>query len=100
MTGSTLSSAALDPRRRRILFRAWRRGTREMDLIVGRYADVHLPAMSEAGVDAFEALIDWPDTDLFDWITGQAEAPAEVNSDLLAGLRAFNQALKDEGDPE
>ena len=39
MSGSTLTSAALDERRRRILFRAWRRGVREMDLVMGQFAD-------------------------------------------------------------
>jgi len=48
MTGSDLSSAGLDARRRRILFRAWRRGMREMDIVMGRFADARLPGMSEA----------------------------------------------------
>ena len=41
MTGSSRSSDGLDPRRRRLLFRSWHRGTREADLIMGRFADVH-----------------------------------------------------------
>ena len=44
MSGSTLSSSALDERRRKILFRAWRRGIREMDLVMGQFADMNLPA--------------------------------------------------------
>ena len=58
MTGTTRSSADLDPRRRKILFRSWHRGTREMDLIMGRFADVHIGDFSEAELDDFERLID------------------------------------------
>ena len=65
-----LSSAALDERRRRILFRAWRRGLREMDLVMGQFADANLPAMTEAEIDEFEALLEIPDPQTLAWITG------------------------------
>ncbi|WP_238183519.1 succinate dehydrogenase assembly factor 2, partial [Methylobacterium trifolii] len=57
MSGTTRTSADLDPRRRRILFRAWHRGIREMDLIMGRFADAEIGTLSEAELDQFEALI-------------------------------------------
>ena len=60
MSGSMLSSAALDERRRRILFRAWRRGMREMDLVMGQFADANLAAMTEAELDEFERLMEAP----------------------------------------
>jgi antitoxin CptB len=88
MSGSMLSSAALDQRRRRILFRAWRRGLREMDLVMGRFADVHLPAMSERELDAFERLLDVSDPQVFAWITGEEATPAELDTPLFARLRA------------
>jgi antitoxin CptB len=88
MSGSTLSSAALDARRRRILFRAWRRGLREMDLVMGQFADANLPEMSEAELDEFEALLDVPDPDILAWIIGEAAAPAEFDTALLARLAA------------
>ena len=87
MSGPRLSSVALDERRRRILFRAWRRGTREMDLVMGRFADAHLPTMSESELDAFELLLDAPDPQALAWITGEAPAPAEFDTALLARLR-------------
>ena len=87
MTGSDLSSAGLDARRRRILFRAWRRGMREMDLVMGRFADARLPGMSDAELDLFEALLDAPDPSVLAWITGEAETPAEYDTPLLAQLR-------------
>jgi antitoxin CptB len=86
MPSSMLSSAALDERRRRILFRAWRRGLREMDLVMGRFADAHLPAMSEAELDEFERLLDVPDPLALAWITGEAAAPPEFDTPLLARL--------------
>ena len=86
MTGSTLSSSALDERRRRILFRAWRRGVREMDLIMGRFADAHLPAMSEAELAEFERLLDVPDPQVFAWIIGGEPPPREFDTPLFARL--------------
>ncbi len=87
MSGNSLSSAGLDARRRRMLFRAWRRGMREMDLIMGNFADAHLPAMSEAELDEFERLLDAPDPELLAWITGETPVPAAFDTPLLARLR-------------
>ena len=78
MSGSMLSSAALDERRRRILFRAWRRGLREMDLVMGRFADAHLPAMSESELAEFERLLDVPDPQALAWITGEEPTPPRL----------------------
>jgi antitoxin CptB len=86
MSGSSLSSAALDARRRRILFRAWRRGLREMDLVMGQFADANLPAMSEAEVEEFEALLEIPDPQMLAWITGSEPIPAEHDTPLFARL--------------
>jgi antitoxin CptB len=87
MTGSDLSSAGLDARRRRVLFRAWRRGMREMDLVMGRFADAQLPAMSEAELDEFERLLDAPDPSVLAWITGEEPIPVRYDTPLLARLR-------------
>jgi antitoxin CptB len=87
MPGSMLSSAALDERRRRILFRAWRRGLREMDLVMGQFADANLPAMSEAELDEFERLLDMPDPEVLAWITGEETTPPDFETPLFARLR-------------
>ena len=87
MTGSDLSSAGLDARRRRILFRAWRRGLREMDLVMGQFADARLPDLSDAELDAFERLLDAPDPSVLAWITGEEPVPADYDTPLLAQLR-------------
>src|SRR5579871_6137959 len=84
MSGSTLSSASLDERRRRILFRAWRRGLREMDLVMGQFADANLAAMSGAELDEFETLLDLPDPQIFAWITGGEPTPAEFDTAFFA----------------
>lgn len=78
---------ATESRRKRMHIRAWRRGTREMDLILGGYADTHLADMDEAGLDAFEAVLAEDDHDLYQWITGQAAPPARL-APLIAELAA------------
>ena len=101
MSGSMLSSAALDARRRRILFRAWRRGMREMDLVMGQFADANLPTMSEPELDEFERLLGAPDPEVLAWITGEEATPPEFETPLFARLRdAPSAALsKDEQAP-
>ena len=64
------SSEGLDVRRRRLLFRAWRRGVREMDLIVGRFADAFIDKFDEAALDDFERLIEVPNAELYAWVVG------------------------------
>ena len=77
MTGTTRSSEGLDLRRRKLLFRAWHRGMREMDLIMGRFADAaYRRRLSDAELDEFERLIDVPDRDLLAWVTGEQPVAA------------------------
>lgn len=79
----------LSMRLRRLRYRAWHRGTREMDLMLGPFADAKLPTMSPAELDRFEALLDEMDTDLLDWLMGAVPAPPEADHQLLADLLAF-----------
>ena len=88
MTGSAVSSAGLDARRRRILFRAWRRGMREMDLVMGHFADREIASMSDADLDAFERLLDVPDPEMLAWIMGEAPIPTAYDTAVFARLRA------------
>lgn len=90
MSGTQRSSADLDPRRRRVLFRSWHRGIREMDLIMGRFADAEIGTMSEADLDEFERLIEVPDRDLFRWITGEDETPSNYDTALFRRLKGFH----------
>ena len=61
---------------KRMTMRSWRRGTKEMDLILGGWAARHLETADDATLDAFEALMAEADQDLYAWVSGQAEAPA------------------------
>ncbi|MBD3847815.1 succinate dehydrogenase assembly factor 2 [Bosea sp. SSUT16] len=90
MSGSTRSSADLDPRRRKILFRAWHRGMRETDLIMGRFADEAIAGFSEAELDEFERLIEVLDRDLLGWITGEIAVPENYDTELYRRLKAFH----------
>lgn len=83
----------MDDRRKKLKFRAWRRGFKEIDLILGGFADRKLADLTEAQVDDFERLLDAPDQDVFTWITGQASAPAEYDTPTLALIRAFRFEL-------
>ena len=89
MSGTTRSSEGLDVRRRRLLFRAWHRGIREVDLILGQFADAHIADLSEAEVDAFERLMDVPEHDVLAWITGDAATPAEYDTAFFRRVREF-----------
>jgi antitoxin CptB len=75
-------------RRKRLLFRAQRRGFKEVDLIFGAYAQSHLAGLDEAGLDQFEALLTAPDQDVYDWLRGAAPVPAEHDNAVFAGLKA------------
>jgi antitoxin CptB len=89
MTGTTRSSEGLDLRRRKLLFRSWHRGMREMDLIMGGFADAKLEQLSEHELTEFERLIDVPDRDLLAWITGEEAVPPDFDSALFRDLREF-----------
>ena len=89
MTGTTRSSANLDPRRRRILVRAWRRGIREMDLVIGGFADVEIATLSEAELDQLELLMAEEDADIFRWVTGEADTPERFQTALFDRMRSY-----------
>ncbi|KRE11165.1 hypothetical protein ASE63_20830 [Bosea sp. Root381] len=94
MSGSTRTSADLDPRRRKILFRSWHRGMRENDLIMGGFADAHIAGLTDAELDEFERLIEVLDRDLLSWITGEAEVPENYDTELFRRLKAFHHHEK------
>lgn len=83
----------MDERLKKLRFRAWRRGFREIDLILGPFADGKLADLPTEEVDAFERLLDAPDQEVYAWITEQ-EAPAPAHDTPLMGrLRAFRFEL-------
>jgi antitoxin CptB len=84
----------MDARRRRILFRARHRGTHETDLLVGGFVAERIATMDGAELDALEALLDLPDPDLFDWLTGRRAVPAEAETPLLRAMVDWAQARR------
>lgn len=83
-----------DARRRRLLFRARHRGTHETDLLVGGFVAARIAAMDEADLDALERVLELPDIDLFDWLTGRRPVPAELASPLLARMVEWSLARR------
>ena len=81
MTGR--SSEGLDERRRRLLFRSWHRGIREVDLVLGRFADRELGGLSDAELDDYEKLLDVPTPDLLAWVMNERPVPPEDETPLL-----------------
>jgi antitoxin CptB len=90
METSEAAGEALAIRRRRLRFRAWHRGMREVDLLLGSFADAHVHDLDADELAAFEALLETPDPLVLAWITGEAPAPPDVQTPLLARLIAFH----------
>jgi antitoxin CptB len=90
MTQADDAMSADEKCRKRLAFRCWHRGMREMDLLLGRFADARIAGMSTRKLAELEMLLDIPDTDLFAWISG-VRTPAPVNvSSLIAAIRDFH----------
>lgn len=79
---------ATNKRTERLRFRSWHRGTREMDLLLGTFADENLPAFSEAQLDQYEAILEISDPDLYNWMTGKEPVPPEEDTDVMQKLCA------------
>lgn len=85
-----MNASDIAARRRRAAFRAAHRGTKEMDWLVGRYAEAHLDGMDEAALTRFERLLEMPDPEVQRWLLdGSAGAPGEIGA-LIADMRKFH----------
>jgi antitoxin CptB len=78
---------SLDTRRRRILYRARHRGTYENDLMIGGFVATNIEAMSQAELDALEAVMELPDADLADWLIGRRPIPPDMDNMMLERMR-------------
>jgi len=81
----------LDVRLRKLRFRAWHRGTREMDLVLGRFVDAELASLNEDEISRLEFLMEAADPDLFAWVLGHAAVPAEYDTPVFRRLAEFNR---------
>lgn len=88
MSGET---EILNDRRKRLRFRAWHRGTREMDLVLGRFVDAHVTALSDSEIALLEALMEVPDPELYLWIAGTADVPPNYDSVVFRKIVAFHR---------
>ena len=77
-----------EARLKRMAMRSWRRGTKEMDLVLGPFADAHLAELSEPELQTYDALLLENDQDLMAWILGQMPAPTAL-APLLARITEF-----------
>jgi antitoxin CptB len=91
MTGTRRSGEGLDPRRRKLKFRSWHRGIREMDLILGSFADAEIHALTDAELDQYEELLEIQDADLLSWVTAEQPVP-ETHRALIARIAAAKAA--------
>jgi antitoxin CptB len=73
----------LEVRRKRLRFRSWHRGTKEMDVILGTFADRTLAGLTASQLDRFEALLHNSDPDLYAWITGREAVPKAFDHDVM-----------------
>ena len=96
MTGMTRSSGGLDDRRKRLLFRCWHRGTREMDLILGRFADATIASLSDDELNQLERLIEVPDPDLYAALSGDIALAPQYAGALFDRIKAFRPGAQGE----
>lgn len=85
----------LEHRRRKLKFRAWHRGTKEMDFILGGYADEHLWQMDDAEMDVFSHMLEAPDDLFYSWVSGGKETPAEYDNEIMQALKTFRMTTTD-----
>jgi antitoxin CptB len=90
LSGTEISSEGLDLRRRKLKFRLWHRGIREMDLVMGGFADAELTNLSDADLAEVESWLDVPDQQMFAWVNGSETPPADLDTPLFRKLRTFH----------
>jgi len=84
-------SAALDPRRKQLLFRSHHCGLKENDILLGRFADSHINELSDGQLDQLEALMQHNDIDVMNWIIGKTPIPEAFDTEVMNLIRRFNK---------
>ena len=79
----------LEQRRKRLVWQSWHRGMREMDLLLGSFADSNLDSFSVDQLDVFEALLRESDPDLYSWMTNKLPPPDDLNHEIMGMLKSF-----------
>jgi antitoxin CptB len=94
MTGTTRTSDGLDTHRRKLLYRSWHRGMREMDLILGDFADRYIDKLTDAELDEYAVLLDLQDADLLSWVTGERPLPQQHDTAIFRKVLAARQTVE------
>ena len=94
MSETMRSSAGLDEQRRRLLFRSWHRGMREMDYVLGTFANAAIGDMGADELAEFELLMQLPDPDMYKWLSGSVEVPTNHDTAIVRRIRAFHMGSK------
>ena len=79
----------LEIRRKRLLYRSWHRGTKELDLFIGSFADAHLAGLDAGQLDRYEVILDRDENDIYDWLSRRAPVPPELDNDVMAMILDF-----------
>ncbi len=85
-----MSLEILENKRKRLIFRSGHRGMKEMDLIMGSFAEKHVPDFTPEELDIYEELLENTDPEMYGWITGREKAPVNVQSPILEKLLAHD----------
>lgn len=83
-------SEDIEMRRKRIYFRCWHRGTKELDVLLGHFADRYLAQMTDQQIGCMEALLECPDHDIYTWITGKQDVPSDHDHAVMVLLQNFS----------
>ncbi len=83
----------VERRRKRAYYNSWHRGTREMDLLIGGFADRHLSGLTPEDLERYEHILQQPDDDLYVWITGREDIPQDLDSELFRKLCKYRVDL-------
>lgn len=78
----------LEKKRKQLKFRSWHRGTKEMDLLLGSFADQHLSGFSDEELVLYEQVLELNDLELYNWITGKESPPANMRNPVFGKLLA------------
>jgi len=94
MTGMTRSSAGLNAERKRLLFRSWHRGIKEMDLVLGSFADAHIGELSDEEIKEYADFISLSDHDMFKWLSGAGPVPPEHDTPMYRKILEFRSTME------
>ena len=95
MTANDQPLTTVEKRRKRLRYQSWHRGMKEVDFILGRFADAHLETFGEQQLDQFEIILRQSDPDIYAWISGRRPLPADLGSNVMKLLRNFKFLVHD-----